>query len=76
MLRAAWMAQELLKSFEDELGAVALVPGSGGDFIVRVDGREIFSRKAAGRYPESKELKQLVRDAIGSAAPLGHPGRA
>jgi len=76
MLRAAWMAQELLKTFEEELGAVALVPGSGGHFIVRVDGHEIFSRRLAGRYPESKELKELVRDAIGSTRTVGHPGRA
>jgi selenoprotein W-related protein len=75
MLRAAWVAQELLKTFEDELGAVALVPGSGGHFIVRADGRELFSRKAAGRYPEARELKELVRDAIGSDRPVGHPGR-
>lgn len=75
MLRAAWVAQELLKSFEDELGEVALKPGGGGHFIVRVDGRELFSRKTQGRYPEAKELKELVRDAIGSAKPVGHPGR-
>jgi len=75
MLRATWMAQELLKTFEEELGAVSLVPGSGGHFIVRVDGREVFSRKAAGRYPENRELKELVRDAIGSQRPVGHPGR-
>jgi len=75
MLRAAWMAQELLKTFEEEIGEVALVPGGGGNFIVRVDGKEVFSRKATGRYPESKELKELVRDAIGSAREVGHPGR-
>jgi selenoprotein W-related protein len=63
----------LLKTFEEELGEVALKPGGGGHFIVRVDGRELFSRKAAGRYPEAKELKELVRDAIGSARAVGHP---
>ena len=30
LLRAAWMAQELLVTFEDELGGVTLVPGTGG----------------------------------------------
>jgi selenoprotein W-related protein len=28
LLRAGWMAQELLVTFEDELGGAALVPGS------------------------------------------------
>lgn len=32
LLRAGWMAQELLTSFEDELGAVTLMPGMGGVF--------------------------------------------
>ena len=30
LLRAAWLAQELLTTFEQELGEVALVPGTGG----------------------------------------------
>ena len=29
LLRATWMAQELLTTFEDELGEVALAPGKG-----------------------------------------------
>src|SRR6185295_15583175 len=45
LLRAAWMAQELLTTFEDELGGVTLVPGTGGVFIVRVEGATIWSRK-------------------------------
>ena len=72
LLRAAWMAQELLTTFENELGELALVPGTGGIFEVRVDGEVIFSRNREGRFPESKELKQLVRDRIAPDKPLGH----
>jgi selenoprotein W-related protein len=72
LLRAAWMAQELLTTFEKELGEVALVPGEGGVFEVRLDGELIFSRKDQGRFPESKELKQLVRDRIAPNKDLGH----
>jgi selenoprotein W-related protein len=75
LLRAAWMAQELLTTFEAELGEVALVPGTGGIFEVRLNGNLIFSRKEAGRFPESKELKQLVRDRIAPDRPLGHSDR-
>ena len=75
LLRAAWIAQELLTTFENEIGEVALVPGTGGIFEVRVDGEVIFSRKQAGRFPESKELKQLVRDRIAPDKPLGHSDR-
>ncbi len=72
LLRAAWMAQELLTTFESDLSKVALVPGTGGIFEVRLNGELLFSRKEHGRFPESKELKQLVRDRIDPERDLGH----
>ena len=66
------MAQELLTTFDADLGEVALVPGSGGIFEVRVRDELIWSRKDKGRFPESKELKQLVRDRVAPDRPLGH----
>ncbi len=75
LLRAAWVAQELLTTFESEIGEVALVPGTGGIFEVRVDGELVYSRKKEGRFPESKELKQLVRDRVAPDKPLGHSER-
>jgi selenoprotein W-related protein len=72
LLRAGWTAQELLTTFEAELGEVALIPGSGGIFEVRLDGETLWSRKAMSRFPELKELKQLVRDRIAPDKPLGH----
>ncbi len=71
-LRAGWMAQELLATFENELGEVALVPGTGGIFEVRLDGRTIWSRKEEARFPELKELKQRSRDRIAPGKDLGH----
>ena len=44
-MRAAWMAQELLTTFESELREVALVPGTGGIFEIRVDEEMIWFRK-------------------------------
>jgi selenoprotein W-related protein len=72
LLRAAWLAQELLTTFEADLGGVNLMPGTGGILEVRLNGAVIFSRKAAGRFPESKELKQLIRDVIAPERDLGH----
>jgi selenoprotein W-related protein len=72
-LRAGWMAQELLTTFAEEVGSVALAPdATGGVFDVRVDGQMVWSRKEKGRFPESKELKQLVRDRIAPGRALGH----
>lgn len=75
LLRAAWLAQELLTTFESELGGVTLVPGTGGIFEVRLDGVSLFSRKQHDRFPESKELKQRVRDQIAPDKDLGHSER-
>ncbi len=72
LLRASWMAQELLTTFETEVGEVALIPVTGGNLDIMVDGTLIFSRKAEGRFPELKELKQLIRDRIAPDKPLGH----
>ncbi len=75
LLRAAWMAQELLSSFEDELAEVALRPGRGGVFEVHVDDALIWSRGAEGRFPDIKELKQRVRDCVAPGRDLGHVDR-
>lgn len=75
LLRAAWLAQELLTTFVDDLGEVALVPGKGGVLEVRIDGQTIFSRAKEGRFPEAKELKQLIRDVIDPDRDLGHSDR-
>lgn len=75
LLRAAWLAQELLTTFETELKAVTLVPGTGGVFEVRLDGETVFSRTREERFPEAKELKQLIRDRIAPERDLGHSDR-
>lgn len=72
ILRANWIAQELLMTFADSLGELALVPATGGVFTVVLDGEEVFSRKEEGRFPESKELKQLIRDRVDPKMDLGH----
>lgn len=75
LLRAAWLTQELLTTFESDIGRVSLVPGTGGIFDVRLNNVIIFSRKEMQRFPESKELKQLIRDIIDPERSLGHGDR-
>ena len=76
LMRAGWTAQELLTTFTAELGEVALVPGTGGVFDVRVDGELVWSRAAQGGFPELSELKRLVRDRVAPSKQLGHTDRA
>lgn len=73
--RATWMAQELLTTFVTDIRELALVPGRGGIFEVRVNGETVFSRKEAGRFAEPKEVKQAIRDRIAPGRSLGHSDR-
>ncbi|XYI03046.1 SelT/SelW/SelH family protein [Sorangium sp. So ce1128] len=74
LTRAAWLAQELLITFPDEI-EVLLSPGESGIFDVTLDGALLFSRAAAERFPEPKELKQSIRDRIAPDRSLGHSDR-
>lgn len=69
------MAQELLTTFEVEIGEVALIPGTGGIFEIRIGETRIWSRKERNGFPEIKELKQLVRDRVAPEKGLGHIDR-
>jgi selenoprotein W-related protein len=75
LLRSAWMAQELLSTFDGDIESLTLRPGTGGVFEVRLDGALVWSRKEAGRFPDIVELKQLVRDRIAPGRDLGHIDR-
>lgn len=72
LLRAGWMAQELLSAFAGEIDSLVLRPGGGGHFLVRLDGEVIYSRKAEGRFPDAKELKQRVAAQLAPERRFGH----
>ena len=76
LLRAAWLAQELLITFEQELEEVALKPGTGGVFQIREGEHMLWDRKVEGRFPEAKEIKQRLRDWIAPDKSLGHSDRS
>ena len=76
LLRSAWMAQELLSTFSEELSEVALVPSTGGVFRIETDGAAIWERKRDGGFPDVKALKQMVRDRVAPGRHLGHVERA
>jgi len=76
LMRSAWMAQELLSTFSEELAAVTLVPSTGGAFQIEIDGELVWERKRNGGFPDVRTLKQLVRDRIDPERDLGHIDRA
>ncbi len=54
------MALELLNHYRRDLSELKLVPAGGGAFEVSINGKLIFSKLSEGRFPEVKELKQLI----------------
>jgi len=74
MLRSAYLAQELLSTFEMVLKEVTLVPNHevAGTFLVRLDDSIIWDRKIENGFPDAKHLKQRVRDIVDPTRSLGH----
>jgi len=74
MLRAAYFAQELLQTFDSELKSISLVPckDPAGTFVVQVGEIVLWDRTVQGGFPETKELKQLLRDQLNPSKYLGH----
>jgi selenoprotein W-related protein len=72
LLRATWLAQELLTTFESELDEVALRPGSGGIFEVRLNGEVIASNAEGTPMPDPAQVKRLLRDRIAPGRQIGH----
>ena len=72
LLRAAWMAEELLMTFGEDLGEVAIVPGGGGIFEVALDGEVIASNRETKQMPDQADVKRAVRDRIAPERKIGH----
>ena len=73
LLRAAYMAQEILSTFADDVYSVNLQPSElAGTYRISVNDETLFDRKREGRFPEIKELKQLIRDKVAPGKSLGH----
>jgi selenoprotein W-related protein len=72
LLRATWLAQELLTTFNLEIAQLILEPGTGGIFRISIDGEIIWDRKVDGGFPEIGRLKRLVRDRVAPDRDLGH----
>ncbi len=75
LMRAAWMAQELLTTFDGEISELTLVPANGGQFTVTANEQTVWDRKAEGRFPDITELKQRLRDIVAPQQDLGHADR-
>jgi selenoprotein W-related protein len=72
LLRAAWLSQELLSTFENEIGEIALKPATGGIFEVALDGEVLATNRDGGQMPDPAQVKRLLRDRIAPDRSIGH----
>ena len=73
LLRASWIAQELLSTFSEEIKGVSLLPSNVSCIFEIRCGREIIWERGKKKgMPEIKELKQKVRDVVVPDKDLGH----
>ena len=75
LLRASWLASELLTTFSAEITELVLRPGTGGVLRIEVGDTTIFDRATDGGFPDLNVIKRLVRDRIAPTRKLGHIDR-
>jgi selenoprotein W-related protein len=54
------MVAEILSEIQTDVQSINMIPSSGGRFEWSVNGDLVYSKKATGRYPDLKELKQAL----------------
>ncbi len=73
LLRSAYMAQEILTTFTNEVEGVLLKPAIvAGTYQIYVNDELIFDRVTQGGFPEVKSLKQTIRNLVCPEKNLGH----
>lgn len=72
MLRSAWLAQEILQTFANDIDEIILRPRTGGVFTIAVEDILIWDRTRDNGFPDAKTLKQLLRDHLWPDRQLGH----
>lgn len=75
MIRASWVTQEILNSFENDIQEISLIPSSGGIFEIRINEEVVWSLRSNKKFPQPKEIKQIVRDRVDPERSLGHGDR-
>jgi selenoprotein W-related protein len=50
------LTEQIAHDYADRFSRISLVPSSGGVFEVRVNGREIYSKKRTGAFPDQEAI--------------------
>lgn len=56
--KALDLAENILKTFKNEVANLMLIPSTGGVFEVTSNNKLLFSKKDVGRFPSFNELEE------------------
>ncbi len=54
------MATELLEKYGTDIKSLTLMPSGGGVYEVTLDKKLVFSKKKLDRFPELKEITDII----------------
>lgn len=60
------MADTLLHDYKNKIGALTLVPSSGGVFEIMVNGSLIHSKKESEQFPDEERVLKRVGELVGA----------
>jgi selenoprotein W-related protein len=58
------LTEDVAKTYKDRIDRLVLKPSSGGVFEVRVNGREIHSKRATGEFPDQGAIVEAVGEQL------------
>jgi selenoprotein W-related protein len=58
------VAAEIVGEFQSQ---PEMTKGSGGIFVVTLDGKVIWDKKQTGRFPDPGEITDIVKERIGAS---------
>lgn len=65
LLRAAWLAQELVSAAAEDIASITLIPirppSNDGVFVLSLDGQDVWDRAKQGGFPEVTDLIQALK---------------
>ncbi len=58
------MVDQLLAEFEHDIGAITIIPSTGGVYEVMAGDSLVYSKKELGRHAEYEEVAKPIRDLV------------
>lgn len=55
----------LVPRFKTRFSEYRLVPATGGEFEIRIDGKLLYSKLATGRFPDPDEILKQLESRLG-----------